>query len=110
MDILFFILMMVFGVLPCVLFGYLIKYRKKHNLIAGFNHSNVNNPDALGNRIGNLMFLTGALVLLLYIDIELNETLSAFGWVIFAILMVAPVALALRAASLDKKASIKQRP
>lgn len=103
MDLQFFIIMMIFGVLPCALLGYLIKFRGKTALIAGYDDKTVKNPKLLADRIGNLLFMTSLLILALYVDIEYHSGVSSFGWVIVISLCIAPVFLAFRAVRLDAK-------
>lgn len=106
MDMIFFAIMMIFGVLPCAILGYLIKYRGSYSLIAGYDEKGVNNPKLLGDRIGNILFMTSILLLFLYLDIEYNSDVSAFGWGIVILLLIAPVMLAFRAARLDGESHV----
>lgn len=103
MNVILFVMTMLFGVLPCVVFGYLIKYRGMHYLIAGYEEGSVNDAAMFGARIGNTLFFTAMLVFALYLDIEYHSDLSVLGWVIVVLVCIAPVVLAFRAVRLDAK-------
>jgi hypothetical protein len=103
MNVKLFVIMMIFGVLPCAIMGYLIKFRGKTSLIAGYDGKKVKNPKFLADRIGNILFMTSFLTLSLYFDIEYHAGVSIIGWVIAALLCIAPVFLAFRAVRLDEK-------
>lgn len=103
MDVILFVIMMLFGAIPCALLGYLIRFRGKTSLIAGYDGEAVKNPKLLADRIGNILFMTSSLILVLYLDIEYHAGVSTIGWVVTALLLIGPVLLAFRAVRLDAK-------
>jgi len=105
MNVMLLLIMMLFGVLPCLILGYLIRFKKKYGLIAGYESSQVNNAELLAKRIANLLFITAGLMAALYIDIELSKGISNIGWLIIISLLIVPCVLAFRAQLLDKRLS-----
>lgn len=62
-DLLFFSLIIVFGVLPCLVVAFLIGKQKKYQLLSGWNPAHYSNPTAFANRVALSIFLLGLLLL-----------------------------------------------
>lgn len=89
--------LIVFGVIAMVmlLLGYQIKYKKKANLISGFNEDLVTDVDGLCNWVGRLMLINAAIalstgILMAYFPAKMNLVLIYFvsGIVITSIFAV----------------------
>lgn len=55
-------IMFLCGVLPCVVFGYLIAVKQKHHLISGWDESKVSDPKAYGILVGGSVLILGVLI------------------------------------------------
>lgn len=77
--------LIVFGVIAMVmlLLGYQIKYKKKANLISGFNEDLVTDVDGLCNWVGRLMLINAAIalstgILMAYFPVKMDLVLIYF--------------------------------
>lgn len=53
------IVMFLLGGLPCIVIGYLIAYKDRVDLIAGWDEKRVNNPVAYGKILGTSLIILG---------------------------------------------------
>lgn len=95
-------ILVIAGVLPLYLFGYLIGVKRYMYLIAGYKTGHVNDEGRLAKNIGVACFIGGSIFLALVIYLAFQGSISNFALVTIALLGgLIPAVLAIRAVLID---------
>jgi hypothetical protein len=77
------IFIILFAVLPCGIFGYLIAFKGRRGLISGYSEKNFSNPQAFGKSVGVSLILFSVFMVFIaffstWVSLQIIEWLLMF--------------------------------